>query len=169
MLFAASGVRDLRESRFRARSATRAKFEITLTCGCAHSLDLSSCKVSRADVHRARRSSVSRAGARAYTFVRVFCHEYTYVFLLVFFELLRGLRVHVYCTCTLLYTYSALWGNSRFSKKKMYAYVYMYVYNVVQYVYCTRTGSVRKYESTFEGTVRKYESTFEGTVRVYTI
>ena len=49
----------------------------------------------------------------------------------------------------------------------MYAYVYMYVYNVVQYVYCTRTCSVRKYESTFEGTVRKYESTFEGTLSSY--
>ena len=51
----------------------------------------------------------------------------------------------------------------------------MYVYNVVQYVYCTRTCSVRKYESTFEGTVRKYESTkvrkyestFEGTLSSY--
>ena len=36
-------------------------------------------------MHRARRSSVSRAGARAYPCVRVFRHEY--VFLLVFFEL----------------------------------------------------------------------------------
>jgi hypothetical protein len=87
MLSAASGVRDLRESRFRARSATRAKFEITLTCGCAHSLDLSSCKVSRADVHRARRSSVSRAGARAYTFVRVFCHEYSVRVFACFFRI----------------------------------------------------------------------------------
>ena len=52
---------------------------------CPPALVLSSCKVSRADVHRARRSSVSRAGARAYPCVRVFRHEY--VFLLVFFEL----------------------------------------------------------------------------------
>ena len=51
-------------------------------------------KKNRRDLIRGR-SSVSRAGARAYTFVRVFSYEH--VLLLVFFELRRGLHctVHV--------------------------------------------------------------------------
>jgi hypothetical protein len=45
-------------------------------------------KKNRRDLIRGR-SSVSRAGARAYTFAHVFSHEY--LFLLVFFELRGGL------------------------------------------------------------------------------
>jgi hypothetical protein len=102
----------------------------------------------------------ARVLARTLSYV-FFVTSTVYVFLLVFFELLRGLRVHVYCT--LLYTYSALWGNSRFSKKKMYAYSTCTCTCTTLYSTCTvhvrvvylRT-KVRKYLRRYSTKVRKY-------------
>jgi len=88
-------------------------------------------------VHRARRSSVSRAGARAYPCVRVFRHEY--VFLLVFFEL------------------SYVFIEE--STVRLIADTSTRIAHVYTCVYSTRTVAP-KLQLTFEGT---FESTFEST------
>ena len=79
-VYAARGVRDRRDSGQDLRFLRDAReIREPTTRRCAHVLVLSSCKVSRADVHRARRSraSLSCAGARAYNFVLPEVHTTT--------------------------------------------------------------------------------------------